>query len=406
MTRAAGRLGVPRDAWYLYGILVLTQSGYTVIIPLLAAMQQEFGLSYGEASLAWTAFGLARLVTDIPAGSLVARFERRRLLLGSILIGALGLCYTALAPSFVHVIASRIVFGVSSSLVTAILLTWLVDLATPANRGRVMAYQESGWSFTAIFTPIVAGFIAAALDWRASLVFGALLSLTSLALLLPLPSVRSRAAPAGAARADTSVGGVLRAGGPILVATYVVAFLLFFNRNGFVMTFSPLFAGDVLRLGPDTIGLGVAIYSSVSFLAVTSSGPIMDRIGKHAMVVPALVATAVGDLLFLLATGFPGYALGLSVIALNASANGVAPALIGDLLAAPYRPMAAALYRFVADLAILIAPFFIGLLFDRFGAGLTIPIVASIAGLALLAYSGLMIAGRRATLSPAERGLG
>lgn len=392
---SAGFAGVPRNAWYLYAVLVLTQAGYVVLIPLLASIQHELGLSYAEASLTWTAFGFARLAVDIPAGALIARFELRRLLVVSILLGAAGLFYTALAPSFAHIVASRIVFGASSSLVSAILLAWLVDLATPANRGRVMAFQESCWSFTAMLTPIAAGFIAAAAGWRLSMVFGGVLGLTALFFLLPLPVVQPHHAQPSGGRPGASIQTVLRVGGPMIVASYVLTFIIFFNRNGFVTTFTPLFAGNVLQFGPDTIGLGVAISNTVAFLAVASSGPILDRIGRTSTVVPALVATAVGDLLFLFATGFPGYALGLAVIATNASANGVPPALIGDLLPPRLRPMAAAMYRFSGDAAILVAPVFAGFVFDRFGAGPTISIMASIVILALLTISSLMLARRR-----------
>jgi MFS family permease len=62
------------EAWALIGCQPLAQLSNQALLPSLGAMRDDLDLSYAELGWVVAAFGLARLVVDLPAGSLATRW--------------------------------------------------------------------------------------------------------------------------------------------------------------------------------------------------------------------------------------------------------------------------------------------------------------------------------------------
>src|SRR5688500_8987814 len=78
--------------------------GLTLILP---DMRTGLGMAYGDLGLiAGVAFG-AYLVSAAPAGAAAARFGPRRVVSISLVISALGLALTGLAPGFGAAVAAQ-----------------------------------------------------------------------------------------------------------------------------------------------------------------------------------------------------------------------------------------------------------------------------------------------------------
>ena len=60
------------EAWALVGCQPLAQLSNQALLPSLGAMRADLDLSYAELGWVVAAFGVARLLVDLPAGNLAA----------------------------------------------------------------------------------------------------------------------------------------------------------------------------------------------------------------------------------------------------------------------------------------------------------------------------------------------
>src|SRR3984957_11534803 len=158
--------------------------------PLLSTIAHDFSVSDGTARLLVTASLVgyaAGLVLLVPLGDLL---ERRSLITGILLITALALLATALAPSFSVLAAALLVVGVTS-VVAQILVPLASSLAAEEERGRVLGKVMSGLLIGILVARTASGLLSELDGWR--LVFAisaALMLVLSLVLHRNLPRVR------------------------------------------------------------------------------------------------------------------------------------------------------------------------------------------------------------------------
>jgi MFS transporter, DHA1 family, multidrug resistance protein len=154
--------GATSEEWALIVALPLNQVSSSALNTVVGPFRAYFGFSYSELGLILASYGLARLVSNLPAAVLVRRLNVRSLLLGSLVINGLtaGLSIGASAPW--QLLASRIIQGGCSAIVQASILVWLLVKASPSSRGQVMALSEALYA--------VVGLLASVLGWGAAFV--------------------------------------------------------------------------------------------------------------------------------------------------------------------------------------------------------------------------------------------
>ncbi len=145
-------------------------SSLYVAQPLLDTIGNAFRVSDGTAGLLVTAsqlgyvVGLALLV---PLGDLL---ERRRLIVGLLVLAALGQVVSALAPGFAVLAASLALVGVTSA-VAQIVVPLAASLAAEDERGQVVGTVMSGLLVGILLARTLSGLLAEVGGWR--LVFAA-----------------------------------------------------------------------------------------------------------------------------------------------------------------------------------------------------------------------------------------
>src|ERR687885_725412 len=127
------------EAWALIACQPLAQLTNQALLPSLGAMRDDLNLSYAELGWVVAAFGLARLVVDLPAGSLGTRWNPRSVLIAALAASAIGSALGVLAGSAWQMAAVRLLIGLGSSVAQAMLLAWIVGGSGHAARGRVLA---------------------------------------------------------------------------------------------------------------------------------------------------------------------------------------------------------------------------------------------------------------------------
>jgi MFS transporter, DHA1 family, multidrug resistance protein len=361
--------GVPGVAWVLCAILPLLQLTISATFPVVPLVREAFTLSYSEVGVYLASLSFARLLFDLPAGQLATRYNGRRLLWISGLLTLVVCALAALASEYWQLLLARMVLGGVTAINQAVVLAWLVSLASARHRGLVMGLSETAFSVMTVFSPLISGALAGALDWRTPFVMGAVAAAVAIALVVV--GTRDDQAiitqPPSAGEKAPSFRRLVPTGGALLIMGYLLTFAIFFGRQSMTAAYLPALGGDVLGLTPLLIGVAISGIAVASTGVTLAGSALADRHGRTRLVLPGLGLLALVQAPLVLIHDVPSYFALAWLQALGAAVNGLALSLVGDALPAGYRGLGMAGYRLVADLAILAGPLAAGLALDYLG---------------------------------------
>src|SRR3954447_6294542 len=275
------------------GVIALMVAIFTLVtsefLPasLLPLMAGDFGITEGVAGQVVTATALVGMVAGPAMGVLFPRLDRKRLLVGLLVLALLSNLLTAVAPGYALVVVARLVLGI------AIAGTWSMALAVashlvPAGQlGRAMSVVNIGVAGATVAAVPLGAFISSFAGWRA--VFWAVTAATAVAIVLfvvLMPSVPARAG--GGVR---TLVAVLRSR-VVLVGLVGLAILVggHFGSDTFIRTA----AEGVSGITPAAIAILLAVYGVGGLLGNLLAGLVADRNLAVVMVmVPLLVAVGI-----------------------------------------------------------------------------------------------------------------
>ncbi len=143
----------------------------------------------------------------------------------------------------------------------------------------------------------------------------------------------------------------------------------------------PLLAQDQLALAPDQIGLGLSLISLAALLLAYPSGLMVDRLGRKAVIVPAMIVTGVSVGLFAVASNYAWFLVACAVWSIGLGFASDAPGAYAADTAPPGMNAAVmSTYRTLADCGYVIGPLVLGIIADGLGA----PTALLVTGLLLL----------------------
>jgi MFS family permease len=153
-------------------------------------------------------------------------------------------------------------------------------------------------------------------------------------------------------------------------------------------------------LAVEQVGLLAAIYPGVWGLTQLGTGALSDRLGRKGMIVGGMWMQASGIVLVLLGTGFPIWAVAMTLLGLGTAL--VYPTLlaaISDVAHPDWRASAVGVYRLWRDGGYAIGALIAGVIADLLGVPWAIAIIA-----ALTFASGFVVLIRMYETLPARRG--
>jgi predicted MFS family arabinose efflux permease len=263
--------------------------------PILADIARTFGATPGEVNLVPTltqagyALGLLFLA---PLGD---RFDRRKLILGKLVLLCLSLIAAALSPTLAVLCGASLAVGITATIVQQ-LVPFAAQLAPAERRGHVVGTVMSGLLLGILLGRAVSGTVAAYAGWRAvfwaatasSVAMGAVLAAR-------LPSSRPTTALSYPALLG-SLWRLLRTQ-PALREASAEGALLFAAFGAFWSTLVLLLESDAYRLGSQTAGL-FGIVGAVGALAAPVVGRLADRGGPRRVIGAAIVCVALSFVIF------------------------------------------------------------------------------------------------------------
>lgn len=356
-------------------LIAVNQLGFGSIVPVVPLYAKSFGVSQFLVGLTVAVYGLARFAANMPAGRIADLLGRGWAIAIGGLVTAGGNLICGMAGSYGLFLAGRFIGGLGAAMVLTGTQIILTDISTPENRGRIIAFYMTVFMFAVGIAPLPGGFLAQHFGLQIPFYVYAVLGLgvTTLAL-VRIPETRI----SGPIDARTSGNVSPQYGGQILVLLRQPAFLLvsvasfasFFARTGGVFTILPQRAQTSMGLSTGQIGLGLSAISIISLTISYPSGVVVDRFGRKAVIVPALLSGAVAMVFFAVATDFILFVLSCLVWGISVGLAGAAPTAYAADVAPPGMNAAAmGTFRTLSDSGYVFGPFMLGAIAGFAGSG-------------------------------------
>jgi MFS family permease len=365
-------------------------------LPLVG--REDFGLGSSAAVLSFiVAFGVAKALTNLAAGTAAARAGRRRLLIAGWAVALPVPLMIALAPSWGWIVAANALLGVNQGLAWSMTVVMKIDLVGPRRRGLALGLNESAGYGGVALAAGLSGWLAGSFAARDVLVIaGATIAVT--ALLLSVLFVRDTAAHVALeqardhAQADDRAPGLRRA---FEDASYREPALRSCSQAGLVNNLNDALAWGLVPLylaahgaSVRDVGLVAALYPGVWSVTQIATGHWSDQVGRKPLIVGGMLIQSAALVLLALGDGAIAPAAAAAVL-LGFGTALVYPTLIAamsDAVTPVARATVVGVYRFWRDSGYVAGGLIAGTVADALGYGGAIALVAG-----LTAASGLWV---------------
>lgn len=383
-------------------VVVVGEMLPTAVLPQMSA---DLGVPQARTGLLVSLWAATVVVTSLPLVRLTARWDRRTVAAGALVVFALSAVATALATTYPAALAGRLVGGAVCGLVWATVNSHTAAVVPERHLSRAVAVVLAGATLGTVLGVPAANLAARALDWRAGFWAVAAASLVVAALVrLVVAGEPGDAGPerAVAARATTTAPG-RDDGRPELRAIAAVAGLTGLVLAGHygVFTFVAVLLEPAAAWAPGgTSGL-LLLFGVVSAVAVASIGRVPTARTHRALVVAA-AAVAVALVAVPTLGAHPAADLAV-VVAWAATSAVVAPlgqTLVMRLAGTRHRRTAGAVVPVTFNLGIAVGAALGSGVVDRAGPGV-LPVAGAVVVLVAAAALATTTARRVAPAPPA-----
>jgi len=143
----------------LMGVVFLSLIGFGVVIPLLPFYAVVFSATAWQVTLMFAVFAAGQFFGELIWGRLSDRIGRKPVILGTILMAALGYVALAFAPNIWFAVAARAVAGVFSGNISTI-QGYIVDVTPPEKLAGRLGLIGSAFGIGFVVGPLLGGLLA------------------------------------------------------------------------------------------------------------------------------------------------------------------------------------------------------------------------------------------------------
>lgn len=351
--------------------LVLIDLGSGMTTPVLPLYAGSLGAGIAMSGTIVGTIGFSRVLTDLPAGYLATKGNRRLLLTMAPLLVVVAAALAVVAPGYWLLIPSRLIEGVGIALVNTIAMITLADIvAGKGNRGRIMSIYQAARRGGNGMGPLLGGLVADWLGYRSVYEVYAVLALASFIwawLGIPRSYAGRRTSPSGEKKPAGELKRFLVHPGFIVVC--LVAFAFFFGRIASRRLIIPVLGSQVLGLSTSAIGLALTLATVSNLVTLYFIGNLTDRIGSRPVVVISGFLAAISVVGYALSTNFATFVAASVFWGFCSGFGGPARNVyLMDISPKHLYPILLSVYRTVADTGFILGPLLLGLV--SAGAGL------------------------------------
>ena len=361
------------------------------VAPLLGEVRDTFGLSYVALAFITGGFAIARVILDIPGGSIADRFSARPVFLVAGIAVVAGVMLTALSPSYPVLVAGRLLNGMGAIVGSIAATVYIARRVSPEHRGGALGGVTAASLLGGFLSPALVGAVASAAGWRWGVAITVVPALLSLMLVGLLVSETVSSGPKPPPRRLFTLQAFYAP--RRMWSVYAVGTLVGLGTFGMKSTVLPLYGSEQLGLDPSTVGTTITIGAALGFPISIAAGMASDRFGRRAVFIPCAIILAAVGISINFATSLPTYV----AVALGFSIDGATASAIRTMVVDRAQPdrLGAALGTsgFMKDLGMAADPFILGAIIGGWGfwgAG------GMIAAAALAGVAAVLVAGETA----------
>lgn len=181
MTHPPRDAALPRALWALMMGNFVIGTGVMVVPGTLNDISQSLGVSIPQAGQLITAGAILMGLGAPTFATLVAGWDRRRLLTLSLVWYALLMGICALAPNYTALLPLRVLAVISPAIFTPQAAACVGLLVPASQRGRAITFVFLGWSVASVMGMPLSAWIGGTLGWRWAFGLVALMSVASAA---------------------------------------------------------------------------------------------------------------------------------------------------------------------------------------------------------------------------------
>lgn len=356
------------------------------VLPLVGA--HDFGLASKTAILTFVAaFGAAKALANLGAGSLADRLGRKRLLVLGWLLALPVPLLIGVAPSWGFVVAANVFLGASQGLAWSMTVVMKIDLAGPRRRGLALGLNESAGYLGVAVAAFVTSALAASVAPRALVWMGgaaiAVIGLAASMLFVrdtrdhvtveqDVHGGREQQLPFRSMFARVSLRD------PVLRACSQAGLVNNLN-DALAWGLAPLYLAAHGASGRE-IGAVAALYPAVWGFGQLGTGWLSDHVGRKPLIAAGMLVQGGGLALLVATSGDFLPALGAAFL-LGTGTAMVYPTLIAavsDRVEPRDRAQAVGVYRFWRDAGFVAGALASGAVADAAGSGAAIGLVAGL----------------------------
>lgn len=279
------------------------------LVPLLPFIRNDFSLDYTRSAMVISAFTFSCGISQIPAGRLADRIDRRIPIVIAICGVGLAGVLVGLSQTYVMLIVFMALLGVLGGGYHPSATPTVSALVESKKRGRTLGIHEIGGGASFFVVPLVAGAMAAAWGWR-SLFIG--LAIPTIIFGIVFYRVLGRRAATSRARPEIAEHHEeAPQPGRLRRLAALIAFCVGTGGVSYsIVAFLPLYMVDHFGVSEQTAASLMAIYASAGLWVSPLGGYISDRLGRvPVLVVNSLIAAAAVYLLNMASYGMAIFAL-------------------------------------------------------------------------------------------------
>jgi len=358
-------------------------------IPLLPEIGRSLEIGAAEIGLLTTAFGLGRLLTDLPAGRLADTVTPIVGLAGAGTLLALSCAMLAAAASLGGALVASALIGCASALTNTTGMYVFATTGGAKRRGARMGIYITALMSGQILGPVLGGTIGSLSGWRVALGVSAAIGVIVVAA-CAAAWLRQRSRPAVAPEASADdrpavARTATRATRPELLALALAPFATFFGMAGLTQTLIPLIGDGRLDLSASAIGLAIGLGAVARFASAWAAGAISDRLSRKVVLVPCLAVMTIGAAILALTPTVVTWSASIALVAFGSSGVSVAAAALADRVPAAELGRELGLFRLLGDFGLLVGPLIIGFAYQASGPRLAAVAATVVFGAATLA---------------------
>ena len=373
-----------RPTLVLSVVAFFVMMGISIIAPVLPSYALSFGVSLALVGLLISAFAVARVLLDIPAGIFSSRFGMKRFMLIGLGIIAVSSIAAGLATDYSTLLVARILEGVGSALYTTTSITVISKLAPRESRGAHLSFYLSMFLLGTAFGPAIGGTVSIYYGLSAPfLVYGICGAVSFIMVFLWIADIRPTPEEAERVTLRQLRRLITRYD---LVSINLATIAVFVVRQGILNTMVPLYAMYNLRIGEGLLGIILTLSAVCNLAIMVVAGRLTDRYGRKPFLMAGLTLLAFLILLLPFTTEVVGLTIILMAMGFAIGLSGPIAAWVADVAEPKDLGGAMGLFRTMGDLGFVIAPVALASLAGQAGAAVGI-LPFFVAGIVVVALS-------------------